>query len=151
MNWDEYKSEFQPDGRLMDICVVGADLNDWQSFVDFLRKTEAGLDYFVDEAPAELPASIDEVVVDQDHAHLLVIVLDGVTVNCHFLVLEEIELDFDPREIDCEAKAKVVFRLMSTVGRVLNKQVILMPETADGKPTFKYEPGVGIRHLPLEK
>ena len=151
MIWNEYKFEFEPDGSLRDIYIKGVDLNDWQAFIDFLRGTEATLDYYVEGEPAELPASIAEVVIDQIHTHLLTIGLDGVAVNCHFFIPEEIELDLDPREIDNESKAMVVFRLMSTVGRTLNKQVILTPENTEGQPIFKYEPGAGIKHIAYNK
>ena len=151
MIWEEYKNEFEPDGRLRDIYLKDIDLYGWQSFIDFLRSTDAALDYYIEGVAAVLPTSIDKVVLDQDHPHLLSIHLDGVTVNCHFFLPEEIEMDLDPREIDNEAKAKVVFRFMSTVGRTLNKQVILTPENTEEQPIFKYEPGSGIKHLALNK
>lgn len=151
MTWEEYKIEFEPDGSLRDIYIKDVDLNGWQSFIDFLRRTDAVLDYYVEGEAANLPTSIDKVVLNQDHPYLLSIHLDGVTVNCHFSIPEEIELDLDPREIDNEAKAKVVFRFMSTVGRTLNKEVILTPENTEEQPIFKYEPGVGIKHLALNK
>ncbi len=151
MNWEDYKIEFEPDGSLRDIYIKGVDISDWQTFIDFLRSTDSDLNYFVEGEPAELPSSIAEVVVSQDHPYLLTIGLDGVTVNCHFFIPEEIELDIDPREIDSEAKAKVVFRFMSTVGRALNKEVILTPENTEEQPIFKYELGAGIKHLALNK
>ncbi|MFT5676695.1 hypothetical protein [Shewanella sp. GutDb-MelDb] len=124
---------------------------DWQAFIDFLRCSEATLNYFVEGEPTKLPASIAEVVVSQDHPNLLTIGLDGVTVNCHFFIPEEIELDIDPRDIDSEARAKVVFEFMSTVGKALNKQVILTPENTEEQPLFTYEPGASIKHLALNK
>lgn len=151
MIWEEYKIEFEPDGSLRDIYIKDVDLNGWQSFIDFLRSTDAVLDYYIEGVAADLPTNINKVVLGQDHTHLLSIRLDGVIVNCHFFVPEEIELDLDPREIDNEAKAKVVFRFMSTVGRTLNKQVILTPENTKEQPIFKYEPGSGIKHLALNK
>jgi hypothetical protein len=151
MIWEEYKTEFEPNGSLRYIHIKDVDLNSWQSFIDFLRRTDAALDYSVEGEAANLPTSIAKVVLDQDHPHLLSIHLDGVTVNCHFLIPEEIGLDIDPREIDNEAKAKVVFRFMSTVGRTLNKQVVLTQEITEEQPIFKYEPGAGITHMALNK
>jgi hypothetical protein len=151
MIWEDYKIEFEPDGSLRDIYIKDVELSDWQAFIDFLRRTDANLEYFVEGEPAELPQSIAEVVISQDHPYLLTIGLDGLTVNCHFFIPEEIELNIDPREIDSEAKAKVVFRLMSTVGRALNKQVILTPENNEERLIFKYEPGAGIKHMALNK
>lgn len=148
MNWEEYKSEFVPDGSLRDIYIKHTRPDDWQAFIDFLRSTEATLDYFIDGEPAALPANIQEVLLDKAHSHLLAIGLDEITVNCHFFVTEEIELDLDPRDIDCEARARVIFRLMSTVGRVLKQEVILTRENCADRPIFTYKPGAGIRYLP---
>lgn len=151
MIWDEYKVEFIPDGSLRDIYIKGVDIDDWQSFIDFLRSTEATLDFYIEGEEAKLPDCIKDIVLDREHQYLLSIRLDGVTVNCHFFTLVEIELDLDPKEIDSETRAKVIFRLMSTVGRVLNKQVILTPENAEEQPIFKYEPGAGIAYLARNK
>lgn len=151
MAWDEYQKEFEPDGAPREIYVKNVDLNHWQSFIDFLRRTAASLNYSVEGTPAELPTSIAEVILDQEHSHRLAIHLNGVTVNCHFFTPEKIKLDFDPREIDSEAKAKVIFRFMSTVGRTLNRQVILTLENAETQPIFRYEPGAGIEYLALNK
>ena len=146
MIWEEYKYEFTPDGRLRDIYVEGVNINDWQYFIDFLRSTEASLDFYVESEEAKLPDSIKDIVFDREHAYLLSIRLDGITVNSHLYRPAEIELEFDPQEIDSETKAKVIFRLMSTVGRVLNKKVILTPHNVKKQPIFKYEPGAGIEY-----
>ena len=151
MKWEGYKAEFTPDGSLRDIYIKDVDIDDWQSFIDFLRSTEATLDFYIEGEEAKLPDCIKNILLDREHPYLLSIRLDGVTVNCHFFTPVEIELDLDPQEIDSETKAKVIFRLMSTVGRVLNKQVILTPENAEEQPIFKYEPGAGIEYLVLNK
>ena len=146
MNWDDYKNEFHADGGLRDIYVNDTSLNDWQRFVDYLRKTEARLEYFVNEVQA-LPIQIDEIFQSREHTRLLAINLGGVSLNCHFFVLDQIELDFDLGDIRSEAQAKVVFRLMSTIGRVLDKVVILTYENEDQQPIFKYQPGKGLEYL----
>lgn len=151
MMWEEYKVEFTPDGSLRDIYIKGVDIDDWQSFIDFLRSTEANLDFYIEAKAAKLPDCIKDIVLDREQLYQLSIRLDGVTVNCHFFTPVEIELDLNPQEIDSEAKAKVIFRFMSTVGRVLNRQVILTPENAEEQPIFKYEPGAGIEYLVLNK
>ena len=151
MNWEDYKIEFEPDGSLRDIYIKDVDLSDWQAFIDFIRGIDAVLNYFVEGELTELPSNIAEVVMSQDRPYLLTIGLDGVTVNCHFFLPEEIELDIDPRDIDNEGKAKIVFGFMSNVGSVLNKEIILTPENTEEQPIFKYEPGASIKHLALNK
>ena len=148
MIWDEYKSEFQIDD-LMVIRIENTDLNDWQSFIDFLRSTEATLDYSIEGKTADLPSSVTEVLLDMESSGLLNIGLDEVAVNCHFLTPDEIQLDLDPGQIDNENKARIVFRLMSTIGRTLNKTVLLAPKNNEEDVIFRYEPGKGIEHLAL--
>lgn len=148
MIWGEYKSEFQIDG-LMVIRIENTDLNDWQSLIDFLRSTEATLDYSIEGKTADLPSSVAEVVLDMESSGLLNIGLDGVAVHCHFLASDEIQLDLDPGQIDNENKARIVFRLMSTVGRTLKKTVLLAPKNNEEDVSFRYEPGKGIEHLAL--
>jgi hypothetical protein len=149
--WEEYKTEFVPDGSLRDIYIKDVDINDWQSFIDFLQSTVATLNYTIDGEAVKLPDCIEDVFLDQKHQHLLSVRLDGVTVNCHFIAPAEIELDLDPKEIDSESKAKVIFRFMSTVGRALKKQVALTPENSKGQAIFTYKPGIGVEYLALNK
>lgn len=150
MLWEDYKNEFEPDGSLRDIYIKGVGLDDWQAFMDFLRKTDAVLDFHVDGDAVGLPVDISEVILDQHHTYLLSIGLQGVSVHCHFFLSEEIELNVDPREIDSEVKAKIVFRLMTTAGRTLKKRVIMTPENMQDQVVFEYEPGMGVRHRPLD-
>jgi hypothetical protein len=105
------------------------------------------MDFYCDGEAATLPENIWDVVLDQLHACQLSIHLNGVTVNCHLLVPGEIELDIDPEEVDSETRARIVFRLMSTVGRTLNKQVVLTRGNIDEVPIFKYVPGSGLEYL----
>jgi hypothetical protein len=147
LNWEDYKAEFTPDGQSRKIVIKGVNLNDWQSFIDFMKRTEAGMNFYCDGEAATLPENIWDIVLDQKHACQLSIRLNGITAHCYFLLADEIELEIDPVEIDGEAKAKVVFRLMSTVGRTLNKHVVLTLENNGEKPAFRYEPGSGIKYL----
>ena len=84
MIWEEYKNEFEPDGRLRDLYIKDIDLYGWQSFIDFLRSTDAALDYYIEGVAADLPASIDKVVLDQDHPLLLSIHFH--TLSCNIFV-----------------------------------------------------------------
>ena len=91
MNWDDYKNEFDADGGLRGIYVNDTSLKDWQRFVDYLRKTEARLEYFVDNEVQALPAQIDEISQSREHVRLLSIDLGGVSMNCHFFILDQIK------------------------------------------------------------
>lgn len=147
MIWEEYKTEFEPDGHLRQIHIKHVSLNDWRAFIDFLQHTETTLDYSIENQPSKLPDDINNIVLNQQQSPCLTLHLDGVTVRCHFSTPENITLDFDPKEIDNEPRAKVIFRLMSTVGRTLNKPVTLTPENNEHKILFIYQPGKGIDYI----
>ena len=151
MIWEEYKTVFTPDGYLRHILIKDISSDDWQAFVDFLRRTEATLDYSIDGQLRALPDNIKSLLIDQKQSKLLTIHLEDVAVHCHFFTSEYIKLDFEPNDIDSEPKAKVIFRLMSTTGRTLNKPVILTSENNEHKILFIYEPGKGIDYISTNK
>ena len=143
--WEEYKYAFATDGSKGCILIHQVSLSDWQDFINFLRKTDATLSFTHDGIGSELPARITSEVFRSGHANTLIVHFDSIILTCNFQAPWSIELKFDPIVIDNEAKAKVVFRVMSTVGRTLDKTVSLTSET-DHKPLLEYVPGSGIKY-----
>lgn len=138
--------EFISDGIPRTISIDQTCLNDWQSLIDYLIKTDASLAYFVKGHTKKLPEHINENYFRPDGSCMLSIYLDGVQVICPFLEINNITLTFDPKEIDNELKAKVIFRLMSTVGRTLGKAVALYADNSRKRPAFTYQPGTGLEY-----
>jgi len=151
MLWDEYKIEFISDGSLRDIYIKDIDLDDWQAFIDILRSMDLELKYEVDGKVSNLTEFIKDIVLDCERSHLLRILLDEISINCHFFMSNEIELDLDPKEIDSEDKAKIIFNFMSEIGNTLKKEVTLAPENEEKEYIFKYNFETGIEYFTLNK
>lgn len=151
MDWQEYKSEFTADGDLRKIIVNNVTQKNWQKILNFLLKTEVTLHFFIDGVKSEISSQIERVFQKDKHQYLLSLVFDDVTLNCHFDRHDEIVLSFDPGQITNESKAKLIFRVMSTFGRRLNKVVVLTAENREDQPIFQYEPAQGLTYIKLNK
>ncbi len=151
MDWKAYKSEFTADGDLRKILITNVTQENWQKILNFLLKTEVTLNFFIDGVMSEIPSQIERVFQKEKHQYLLSLVLDDVTLNCHFDKHEDIVLSFDPGQITNEAEAKLIFRVMSTFGRRLNKVVVLTAENREEQPIFQYKPAQGLTYIKLNK
>lgn len=151
MDWKAYQGEFIADGNLRDIIVNNVTQENWQKILNFLVKTEVTLHFFIDGVSSVLPPQIEDVFQKDKHQYSLSLIFDDVTLNCNFDRHEDIVLSFDPGQIINEAKAKLLFRIMSTFGRRLNKVVVLTVENREEQPIFQYEPGQGLTYIKLNK
>jgi|GEM_PF-2480153 len=147
MIWEDYKSEFNPDGHLRDLYIKDVNHAHWQSLLQFLRSTHADLKFYVDGKVSHLPTDIQPVLQDKSHNYLLAVHLGGVNIQCDFASSKQITLEFDPLEIDDEFKANLIFRLMSTIGRTLDKSVVCAQANGVEKAIFQYRPGETIEYL----
>ena len=132
------------DERLWEIRIRSTCMADWQRLVGFLRRTDAELVYELDGLKTTLPQTIDTLFSNGDHTHLLIILLGGFGVLCDLSTPSEIGLMLDLTMIDSDAKARTLFRVMSTLGRRLDKAVYLVPCSAKEYPAFEYHPGSGL-------
>lgn len=151
MEWKEYQHEFIAEGNLRQIIITNVTSQDWQKIFNFLKKTEVTLTFFIDGVKSVLPSHIEHIFQEDKHHYLLSLVFDDVMLNCHFDRHEDIVLSFDPGQITNEARATLLFRVMSTFGRRLRKVVVLTTVNRDAQPIFQYEPGQGITYLKLDK
>ena len=123
----QWKSIFVSDGSLRDIWVCNSNASDWQTFLDWLS-SKYSTAYFEDGARTSLPRF--EVIWGKQNgaSQLLKIDLGGFAVIAHFFSDLEIEMDVRPEDVDSVSKAECVFKLMSEIGLLLKKEVILAPE-----------------------
>ena len=147
MLWEEYKSEFSCDGNPRDLCIDGVDQRDWQSMLSFIRSTHASMDFYIDGKVAALPSNLTDVLNNSQHDYLLKMHFGGVNIQCDFLTPEQIQLAIDPSEIDDEFKANLIFRLMSTIGRTLDKPVVFAQGNQQEKTIFEYKPGETVEYV----
>lgn len=91
--------------------------------------------------------NLSAILFNQANQCLLVIKLGDVCVRCQSFRTHEINLDVDPANIGRKANARILLRLMSALGRALNKEVLLVRANGKVKPLFRYRPGEGISEL----
>lgn len=121
-------SDFQPDGSLRDIYVLGTNDPAWRKFLSELKTSAFRFEVrgFFGEMAA-LPNSYHEAVDDEGRRFLLKIKLPGATLNCHFFTIAEVELDLDPAEISQTTFNEVV-GFMRWLSLVVTRDVILTHE-----------------------
>lgn len=146
LNWDLYRKAFDSSSTLrLLIRQTGADA--WQRLFAFLQCTEVQLSLLKDESPAELPDNIKSVFSDTQHRYVLTICLDRITALSPLSAEDHIELLINPREINSECKARILFRIMSTTGRTLKEKIVLVRENEEDTPVFEYVYGKGVKYL----
>ena len=132
---------FYIDGSLRDIYVVGTSEQDWQALLTYLRVSPYPLEYLLDDEVRPLPElAVDILSIRDEHSPLLRIDQQRLGLNCHFFIPQEIEFDLDPKDFQTEQDMSYLLDFMRTIGRVLNKPIILTGENDTLGPLFRYDP-----------
>ncbi|MGD2083118.1 MAG: hypothetical protein PVF91_09140 [Chromatiales bacterium] len=140
MDWDACKAAFAADGFSRHIRARALTVSDWDRYYRLLRRTEAQLRWFRDGDPEPLPEHIDERPFTSIHRYMLVLDMAGVTLALHLEDPREIDFELVPDAVSTAGRATLVLRVMSTLGRRLDREVTLEhPE--DGRVLFRYLPG----------
>src|SRR5512137_953841 len=99
VEWDDVRTDFEPDGALRDIYVNGASALVWDQALEFLLRAGTAR-YLVDDAETPLPDTAAQALQAwPDQSPLLVVEREGIEYACHFFNPEQIELDFWPEDI----------------------------------------------------
>lgn len=129
-----------PDGALRDIYVVGTTLTDWQQFIDFIHTSTLAFTFAADRTPMALPVqAIDVFRIRSVASPTLTINCAEVTLRCYFFTQDEIELSFDPREVQDESAFSAVVGLMRRLSQLLHKTAILAFENDQAHPILRVE------------
>jgi hypothetical protein len=132
-----YREIFVPDsGSLLDIYVFDVTKYEWQSVLNFLAANYE-LHYTEDGVAEPLPPFTTIRLHQQKRATSLKIQLCGFTVNTHFFLDDQIEMDVRPEDIDSLEKAQAVFMLIKCVTRLLEKEVFMVAESSLGSEELK--------------
>jgi len=141
MDWTSLAPNFERDGALRDICVLGTTVDDWQRVMDALVQLEPPPSFSLDGKPAELPACAARLFELRSVAStLLTLNLESIQINCHFFGGAEIEFDLDPRDITGPAQFDVVLAFMKLLAETTGKVAILTHENAKEKIIFSASP-----------
>jgi hypothetical protein len=122
-SWDQIHKDFEPDGALRDIYVAPTTTTHWQRFL--IRLEASPFNFRFTHRGLAIPTitSFDQALRlrESDPVLLQITLSNGVTVNCHFFTVDEIELDVDPREVvgpvEVEALRDFVQWLADSVGQ----------------------------------
>jgi hypothetical protein len=140
ISWDMCRQEFEPDGSLRDIYVLGTGIELWRRFFDGLRSAY-NLEYSVDGESCPIPESVDEAFSTRTAASpSLHFRVAEMVVACHFFCIEQIEMDLDPREVTSAADFDALLRLLRSVGETVSKPVIVTCESDQQHPFIIYQP-----------
>jgi hypothetical protein len=146
IDWQEAKAAFDWDGSLRDIYIVDTDRGDWERLLAFLGSSRWPWRFTIGGEPAQLPADVATLLSDQGPASeyqnspLLSLDVAGVTLHCHFFWPKEIEFDLDPRQVVSAESLSAVLDFMATLGRRLDRPVVLTPENLPQRPYFRFDP-----------
>jgi hypothetical protein len=118
-----WKNIFESDcGTLRDILAPEATASDWQSLLDYVS-TNHQIQYSEDGTVCSLPPLETIGQRSEKVSVALSIQMGGYTINSHFFIPGEIEMDLLPDKINSEDKAKSVFDFLNSMARVLDKEV----------------------------
>lgn len=151
MEFGDYQHEFSAPDGLQQIIIADVSPKDWQKILNFLQKTEVELAFYIDGVKSALPAQIQDVLANHQHQYMLLLWFDDLTLQCDFARADAIVLRFDPAQITDATKATLLFRVMSTFGRRINKVAVLTAVNQEANPIFRYEHGQGLTYLKLAK
>jgi hypothetical protein len=142
MDWQSCKTAFADDGFSRHIQADGLTLSGWNRCYRVLRASDAVLHLHRDGEPQPLPERFDVTPFASSHRYLLSLDLAGLQLICRLEHLERLDLEFNPATVDSAARAVILFRIISILGRRLNQEVVLT-HPARAAPLFRYRPGTG--------
>jgi hypothetical protein len=139
--WEDVRQWFELDGSLLDAYVFDTTVADWQAFVDLVRSKGWWFAYSEDGRAVRLPHRVENVLARSAERAVLLQVrpIPEMLVNVHFFSDEEIEVDFDPRELQGQERLDALCVFLRAVGRKLRKPMLLTPEGSAAHPLIGYD------------
>jgi hypothetical protein len=137
-----YKGAFDADGFLRDIYVFQANENNWQTLVNYLRSTTIyPISFLIDQENQPLPSTVRKIFdLKNDHSVILHIDEGQLNLCCYFFTSEQIEFDFDPRDINSDQRFTRLLDFIHHLGNLLQKPVVLTPESTEDIHYLLYDP-----------
>ncbi len=142
--------EFKWDGALLDVYIDNTTPKDWQTLIDFVRKSDLKWKFTITDKSTALPESVEAIFQRRDDAPTcLSITVDSIELRSYFFSPDDIDFDLDPRQVNNVESVQRLFQLLRRLSDVLGRDVVLTPEggrtiTADGSlymTLFRIAPG----------
>ncbi len=151
-SWKDIKWIFKDSDDLMmslrDIYVKNTTISDWEKLITLLN-AKYTVSFGIDEKQISIEY-VKRMFKDKSgemHRKSASIYLEGVTVNCHFFIEEEIEFDVCAKEIVSELECNTVIDFMRSISSELEKEIILCDENDEECPIIKIETIDGIETI----
>ncbi|MDR3324308.1 MAG: hypothetical protein LBS89_08925 [Zoogloeaceae bacterium] len=140
MDWVTLKDEiYYEDGSLRDVVVIDTTPSDWQKLIDFFNES-CPLEWWQShekDAPSAHRIDFGAILACWDKSEaaqsLATLRVGKVTLNVHFFVADEIELDIDPREFKSMTDHERLLEFLLGISSCLDKPVLLLPEGSRDK------------------
>jgi hypothetical protein len=147
------------------IFVLETDEQDWQTFFPFLHASPYAIEFLVGGEQRPLPERIEDffaLIQEQESSPVShiedppVIHIDKehLAVGCYCSAERGIEFDISVKGFQDEATLREQLArfldFIRTIGRILNKVIILAPEVSPYFHLFHFDPGTGEEHWFLE-
>lgn len=136
--WTRLRPRILPDGTLRDVHIGGASEADWNAFLNWVRDENVPHSFQCGWAPAPLPDSFSEIAsLQDDGATMLNFQIGKLSLNAHFFCEDEMEFDFDPRDVKDIDRFSDLMAFMAQIGQLVSKPVKLTEESAPDLVIFE--------------
>ncbi|MEN3747658.1 hypothetical protein TPR58_10795 [Sphingomonas sp. HF-S3] len=143
MNWPQIAPDFEYDGSWRDICILDASRREWALVWQVLSADPDRLSISYNGEATTPPADIKAVFRRRQACGAYALYRIGkIRLNCHFLSEEEVEFDFDPRDIDGPAEAARLEHFLAMLGRATSREVRLTAENLPDAIIARYDPAL---------
>jgi hypothetical protein len=141
--WADVAAEFESDGALRDVYVLGTTEADWDAVFALVRRRHPPLRYFIDHVAAQVPeAAAQAFAVWPDAGPLLLFDVGGIQLACHFFTPEEIEFDLRPEGVDGPARLASLVDFLAALATASGKPALLTHENMPHAVILRVEPPV---------
>lgn len=138
-SWNDIKWIFEQDGSLRDIYVQDVSLKEWEELIDFLN-SEFRLSYSgEDQIDKKYILKYLQDTSGKMESKSLTIDLGSIKVNGYFFLIEQIEFDIDPKEINSIHDFEKLEDFMTSISELLQAQITLTAESNPEFPLFKID------------
>lgn len=136
--WTRLRPRILPDGTLRDVHIGDASEVDWNAFLNWVRDEKVPHSFQCGWAPAPLPDTFSEIAsLQDDGATMLNFQIGKLSFNSHFFCDDEMEFDFDPRDVRDVERFADLLTFMRLIGGLVSKPVKLTEESAPELVIYK--------------
>ena len=145
--WRQARADFQADGALRDIYISNTAVDDWNTTIALARGTCGDVTLSSGSGEPILHDLGERHFAGESRA-LVTIRVDGVAMIGHCFSAAEIELSFDPADVDGIERFAALVRFLAALAAVLQRTVRITPENLPDGPIIDIAPDGEARAIP---